>query len=410
MQSIPPTINTLARGTYLLSNNTRAVAPFVTPTDEGALTTSTEAAKGFTNLSITGGFNLGGGGNTPAEYDYTMVQVSDSVDMIRGPHQIAFGVDFIHGNAVYYNTQYSNGQFAFDGSQTGYGLLDFLLWRVATLQQGADVNRHERSSYIGFFAQDTWKVNRRLTLNAGLRWDPFLPINNQNGQVLQFNPANFTAGKVSSVFTSAPAGLIFPGDSQYADGNSETSSHLANFAPRVGLVIDPRGQGKETIRAGYGVFFDSPPMFDYVRIASVAPWGTLQVTLNSIQFSNPYANYAGGNPFPVKVSPTESFPTQATYWEEPAKVSPTYMQQWNISFQKQFFTSFLATISYLGNKTTHLWDGQESNPAIYFPGTCAAGQYGLTVAGTLLHPYAEYESATPAVSTEPGHRSSITLS
>ena len=375
----PNIINTF-RATLLLSNNTRNVAPFVTPTEEGALTTSTPAAAGFTNLSITGGFNLGGGGNTPAEYDYTMVQTADTVDIIHGAHQLAFGVDFIHGNAVYYNTQYSNGQFTFDGSQTGYGLADFLLGRVATLQQGADVNRHERSTYVGLFAQDTWKVNGRLTLNAGLRWDPFLPINNQNNQVLQFNAGNFAAGKVSSVYTSAPAGLIFPGDAQYTDGNSETSSHLMNFAPRVGLVFDPRGQGKETIRVGYGVFFDSPPMFDYVRIASVAPWGTL-VTLNSVPLSDPYVNYAGGNPFPVKVSATEAFPTQATYWEEPANSQPTYMQQWNISFQKQLFTSVLVTASYLGNKTTHLWDGQESNPAIYVPGNCVAGQYGLTAAG-----------------------------
>jgi hypothetical protein len=381
----PNTINTF-RATLLLSNNTRLVAPFVTPTEEGALTTSTPAAAGFTNLSITGGFNLGGGGNTPAEYDYTMAQFTDTVDIIKGAHQIAFGVDFIHGNAVYYNTQYSNGQFTFDGSQTEYGLLDFLLGRVATLQQGADVNRHDRSQYVGVFAQDTWKLSRRLTLNLGLRWDPYFPIHNENyvgglpAQVLQFSPANFAAGKVSSVYTNAPAGLIFPGDAGYTDGNAETSSHLMNLAPRVGVVFDPRGQGKETIRVGYGVFFDSQPLFNYVRIASVAPWGSL-VTLNDVQFSNPYSNYAGGNPFPIKLAANETFPTQATYWEEPSNAQPTYMQQWNIAFQKQFFTNLLLTATYLGNKTTHLWDGVDNNPAIYIPGNCVAGQYGLTAAG-----------------------------
>ena len=364
--TISPTMINSFHTTYLISNNARVAAAFVTPTDLGALTTSTPAAAKFTNLSVTGGFGLGGGGNTPAEYDYTMFQAADSLDVIHGPHQMSFGVDYIHGNAVYYNTQYSNGQFAFDGSQTGFALLDFLLGRLSSIQQGGDVNRHERSTYIGLFAQDSWKVTQRLTLNAGIRWDPYFPLHNYNNQVLQFNAQNFAQLTRSSVYTAAPAGLLFGGDPQYPDGNAETSSHLRNFAPRVGVVFDPRGQGKETIRVGYGLFFDSPPMFDYVRIASVAPWGTL-VTLNSVQFSNPYANYPGGNPFPFKISPNAVFPTQGTYWAEPAHSQPTYMQQWNLSFQKQLFAGILVSTTYLGNKTTHVWNGQESNPAIYGP-------------------------------------------
>jgi carboxypeptidase family protein len=360
----PTTINSF-HTTYLQSLNGRIASKFVTPTEMGAAMYSTPAAANFTNLSITGGFGLGGGGNTPAQYDYTMFQAADTFDVIRGPHQLSFGFDYIHGNAVYYNTQYSNGQFAFDGSQTGFGLLDFLLGRASSIQQGADVNRHERSSYIGVFAQDSWKVSQRLTVNAGLRWDPYFPLRNQDKQVLQFNSQNFAQGKKSSVYTSAPAGLIFAGDPQYKDGSAETSSHLTNFAPRIGFVFDPRGEGKETIRASYGVFFDSIPMFDYVRVASVAPWGTL-VTLNSVQLSNPYANYPGGNPFPFKVTPTTPFPTQGTYWAEPDDAKPTYVQQWNLSVQKQL-SGVLVTTSYIGNKTTHIWNGMETNPAIVTP-------------------------------------------
>ena len=373
----PSVINTL-RATLMLSNNTRSVIPFISPTQAGAAIYSTPAAANFTSLSITGGFSLGGGGNNPAEYDYTMAQVSDSVDVIHGAHQFAFGADFIHGNAVYHNTQYSNGQLTFDGSQTGYGLADFILGRVATFVQAPDGSRHDRSQYLGVFAQDTWKLTPRITLNAGVRWDPYFPFHNQNNQVLQFSPANFASGTVSSVYPSAPAGLIFPGDSQYPYGNALNGAHLLNISPRIGLVVDPRGKGKETIRAGYGVFFDSPSMWNYNYFDTEAPWAPL-ITQNSVQFSNPYANYPGGNPFPL--SGTSVFPTSAAYLLEQGNTAPTYVQQWNISFQKQFFTDLLVTATYLGNKTTHLWESMDINPAIYVAGNCAAGQYGLTAAG-----------------------------
>ncbi len=65
----------------------------------------------------------------------------------------------------------------------------------------------------------------------------------------------------------------------------------------------------------------------------------------------------------------------------PRNTQPTYMAQWNASYQRQFAGNWLATISYIGNKTTHLWVGSEINPAVYIPGNCVAGQYGLTKDG-----------------------------
>jgi hypothetical protein len=71
-----------------------------------------------------------------------------------------------------------------------------------------------------------------------------------------FEPQWFAQDRHSKVFTNAPAGLIFPGDDGFP-GQSDTSQRLAQFSPRVGIVYDPRGKGQETIRAGYGVFYET---------------------------------------------------------------------------------------------------------------------------------------------------------
>ena len=67
------------------------------------------------------------------------------------------------------------------------------------------------------------------------------------------------------------------------------------------------------------------------------------------------------------------------YYETvPLDVKVTYLEQWNLSLQKQVGTSWLFKASYMGNNSIHLWTDQEYDPAVYVPGTCAAGQYGLT--------------------------------
>jgi hypothetical protein len=352
------------RGTVIRSVNGRLPAPFVSPKDEGASVFTTDLAGAFTNLSVTNGFSLGGGGNNNAKYNYTVIQIADDVDMIKGAHQISFGVDFVHGMANIFNTQYSNGQFSFDGSVTGLGLADFLLGRVGQLQQGSDVHLNERSKYISIYGQDAWKFSSRVTITAGLRWEPYFPLTNAATpyQVFHFDPAAALAGTKSTVFANAPAGLSFPGDAGYP-GNSMSNSHMRSFAPRLGVVYDPRGKGREVIRAAYGIFYDAPPMFYHVRVSSVPPWGAL-VTQNNISFTTPYSTYAGGNPFPLAVTKTVIFPSQGTYWDEPLNPAPLYTQQWNLTVEKQFATNWSVTVSYFGNKTTHLWAGIESNPAI----------------------------------------------
>ena len=358
-------INSL-RFTAIRSQNTRSPAPFKSPAEFGSRITTTERAGSFTNLSVTNAFSLGGGGNNNAAYDYHTLQLADDFDMVRGPHQMTFGFDFMHQRMSVFNTQYSNGQLTFNGTITGLPLADLLVGRVGQLQQGSDTLLRERAKMLSVYAQDAWRLSSRLTVNAGLRFEPYFPLTNDDEHVLIFDPARFAAGQKSRVYTNAPAGLMFPGDDGYP-GTAMSKGNTWRFGPRAGVVYDPRGEGREVIRAAYGLMHDQPPMFHHIRVASVPPWGSL-ITLNNVSLSDPYATFPGGNPFPREVTKDATFPLFGTYWTQQLEARTPYTQHWNISAQRQFGENWAATVSYFGNKSSHLWVGMEINPAVFMPG------------------------------------------
>ena len=248
-----------------------------------------------------------------------MFQIADDFDMVRGSHQITFGVDFLHQRMTVFNTQYSNGQFTFDGTVAGLSLADFVIGRVGQLQQGADVHLNERNEYFATYVQDAWKASSKLTLNYGLRWEPYFPLQNDDNQVLLFDPERFALNQRSTVYFNAPARLYFPGDEGFP-GRASSKGNMMGFSPRVGVVYDPRGRGREVVRAGYSIVYDQPAMFHHIRSASVPPWGSL-ITLNNVSLSDPYAAYPGGNPFPLPVDKNAQFPLNGTYWTQQLEAS-----------------------------------------------------------------------------------------
>jgi hypothetical protein len=220
--------------------------------------------------------------------------------------------------------------------------------------------------YFSPYVQDVWKISPRLTLSTGLRWEPYFPLTTQYDHVSHFYPDAFLQNRRSKVYVNAPAGTLFPGDDGYP-GHSMNNRRLANFAPRLGLVLDPRGNGMQVIRAAYGISYDIPPMFYYVLGAGAPPWASV-TQLNDVQLSDPWKNFPGGNPFPRALTKDTTFPVGGSYYNTPLDVKPIYTQQWNVGFQKQIGTDWSLTLSYLGNKTTHLWLGTQRNPAVYIPG------------------------------------------
>jgi hypothetical protein len=353
--------------------------PFFSLSDLGV--NATALIPKFSVVQVTGGFTTGNNIAAPAQVITNTPQIADDFSLIRGAHQLGFGVNFIKPQDNVVTNPYTMGLANFGAQFTGLALSDFLLGDLNTFTQGNPAIETQRPTYLGLYAQDSWKVSPRLTVSAGLRWEPLFPVTTKSGFVSHFDPTAFAANVHSTVFPQAPAGSTYPGDPGFP-GKSDYFGHMADFAPRLGVVLDPRGDGKMTIRAAYGIFYDLPPaIFDYA-FSTVPPYGET-VALNSPAggFANPWAGYPGGNPFPTQLGSTSFFPTGAGVLTTPLHVSPTYLQQWNLSIQRQIGANWMVAANYIGNETTHLWSADQINPAVYIPGNCTAGQYGLTAAG-----------------------------
>ena len=130
---------------------------------------------------------------------------------MRGRHQLSFGGNWIRTKIETVNNRPTNGQFTFNGQSTGLGLADFMLGRVSNFVQGNPVFDFDENDYVGAYVQDEWKLRQNLTLNVGVRWEPYLPIKNSLDYVSNFDEARFDAGIRSTVYPQAPAGLLFPG-------------------------------------------------------------------------------------------------------------------------------------------------------------------------------------------------------
>ena len=184
-----------------------------------------------------------------------------------------------------------------------------------------------------------------------------------------FDQALFDTNVHSTVYPQAPAGLIFPGDSGYP-GNATTFGKMAQFAPRVGMIWTPSGDERTSVRASWGVFYDTPHLFFNTRFANNPPWGA-QITISNPPggFSDPYLGYPGGNPFPALNTgwATQPFPAFGVYVNTPLHLEPTSLQQWNLTLQRQM-GDWLVSGSYLGNHSSHLWRATELNPAVFGPG------------------------------------------
>lgn len=371
----PRLINSL-RLTGTRSNVNRTISPDAINANNVGIPIY-QPGSNYLQIGVTGFFSSGGA--PPAYYISNAIQIADDIDWIIGKHHVSFGFNGVYNQLNYQNINTGNGTFSFNGQASRLGLTDFLLGVPSTFAQGNPAVFYPRQKYIGAYVDDEIKPLSRLTLHIGLRWEPFLPAEDKKNYLDHFSADNFAAGIVSKQYVNAPPGLLFIGDA----GVPKTyANHRYNqFAPRVGLALDPTGSGKMSIRASYGLLYDYPEMNYASKPGQGAPFGSsISLASPANGLSNPYQSYPGGNPFPTPQPPnaTTTFVTAGQYFNIPIDLKPMYQQVWSLSFQRELPKSVLLSATYLGSRTTHVWTAGETNPAVYIPGTCGAAACSTT--------------------------------
>jgi hypothetical protein len=376
------------RAAVLRPTNQRGQPPAEIDPSSVGISGITEATMNrILGLSVSGGFSIGGqGGNVPGTTNAIAYQVSEDISWVKGAHQFGFGVNNIHSRLNAAGWTDADGVFSFAATNTGIGLGDFMLGDVNQYIQGAVQHIGFTSDYIGAYVQDTWKISSRLTMNGGLRWDPYLPFSWGDGESFYFSQAAFNAGTHSTVYPNAPAGALYSGDPGVPANGKTNPNQWGKFSPRLGLAFDPTGKGRLTIRAAYGLFRDYADFYESEQVKLSPPFNST-VTLiapgggTAAGFADPFLNYPGGSPFPITVSKNSTFPTSPTWVLIPPNLPSLYVNQWNLSIQKQVGTGWVLSANYMGSEATHVLNSIEGDPAVYIPGNCTAGQYGLTAPG-----------------------------
>ena len=320
-----------------------------------------------TVVNVTGGPSIGIGTAIQASFIPTIFSLSDDVNLVRGAHQFAFGVSAFHYQSSSNANVFSAGTFTFNGSITGSGLADLVSGQMFSFGQGVPNTLFVHKWYAGLYGQDTWKLSRRLTANLGLRWEPFLPQQVNNGAVYTFSMARFQQGITSKVFTSAPPGLYYAGDPGFA-GKAGVNNRYDQFAPRVGLSFDPKGDAKTSIRASFGISYDFPNVQIFSTPTTAPPFGDA-VTVNGPEpFNTPFQNQPGGNFFPVAFSANAPFTKAGTFVAVQPDLKATTVYSWNLGIQRQVAKDWVVSATYMGTETDHLWVTYQLNPGALIPG------------------------------------------
>ena len=361
--------------------------------------------EGVPFVSLAGGFALGNNANGSFAQTGNVYHGFDSVSKIIGKHSLKFGADV--RNQRFHQTYFYNinGNFEFSGggpNDVGFADLvpNYLLGLPDTYSQGSANAVDVRTTQLGIFAQDAWKLKPNLTLYYGLRWELNTPQEDAGKRIQAFRPGQATSiyqcelsasdpltatfgsndcsptGPAASVF---PLGLVLPGDKGVPAGL--TNDYLKSLAPRFGLAWSPDwtggwaakvtgGPGKSSVRMGWGMFYDSNEELMLASFAAQPPFGG-STFISNVFFNTPFLGQNGTvtpNPFNGYSNPARGsavdfalFRPILLFGNFPDTLRSQYAEQYHFTIQRQLPQDMMLQFGYVGSQGHRLLASLDQN-------------------------------------------------
>ncbi len=311
------------------------------------------------SISFSGGY-AGFGAGTPAIHASDGEGIlQDDLSWTKGSHVLQFGALYIAGIKNQNVFTVPGGSFTFNGTRTGDPAADYLLGLAGSYHQDSG----QRSGSFHYrqgetYAQDDWHATRELTINAGLRWVYFSPNTSSGDQVSSFYASQYNAAQAPVVllgggFQLNPAGtpvnaagtpanletgLVFAGKNGVPDGFF--TAKYTNFAPRVGFAYDLTGDGKTSLRGGYGIGYSRLAVEAIYNAFGQNPPFTQSSNINSGTLENPTSGTATGL-------------TPQTLDAVGPSFTPAQLQSYSLSVERQLFPSAVLSVAYAGSQFRH---------------------------------------------------------
>jgi hypothetical protein len=303
---------------------------------------------------------------------------ADSVAYTHGKHTFRGGFEHRRYQINLFNNFASRGFLFFNTFD------DLLTGNILEAFAGTGItDRGFRARDIASYFQDDWKVMKRLTLNLGVRYDYLGPSTDVKDRLGNFDPSRLDATTLANGGPGLLNGFILPAGAHFGSitGTPGVSSSTLlsdsphNFAPRVGVAWDVTGNGKTSMRAGYGLYYVRISNQTLLQLITAAPFFQLSASvLPGTPLSNPFPALPVPSQFPIFPTPPQL--TGFTASGRPTFSGPLlslnpfqrnlgipYVGQWNYSIQRELPYHFVVEVGYLGSEGVKLLQGLQLNQA-----------------------------------------------
>jgi len=286
-------------------------------------------------IDLGSGLNIGPNSNAPQSTVQNLYQFVDNISIVWGKHMLKFGTEYRWYISPQAYTQRSRGDYEYNATQVY--LEDFAPDSFGQRSTGS-TTYYGNQKAIYWYANDTWRVNPHLSVNAGIRYEYTTTPEGENRQSL--NTIANTPGILVPQAGNQP--LVF----------SNPQAPKKNWAPRIGFAYSPGSGGDTSIRAGFGLAYDT--LYDNIGILAVPP--QIGSTANVVPLSPGFlasGGLPGGGGSGVTILDKADALSDTANWIPP-NVKDPYSINWNFGVQHSFGKNYTAEINYVGTRGVHL--------------------------------------------------------